>query len=277
MRTWIAMGLSLALLVGCGTKFVYHNIDWFVIDYIEDYVDLTKEQKTILSERIVNISQWHKQQEIPLYVQQLDKLSQITPRTMTVELFHKQEVEMRAHYHRLLQKIEPDIYSLAQQLSDQQVKTLMLGLEKKHNNYADRYQGLTDTEIHGKYKSRIEERIEDWLGDLQPAQQQLVQQWADSIQITAYDWIYYQAQIRTEVEVLLNQRDELSLFLPRLNRLLFEPESYYSPVLASKVEYNHALSERYLVQIIQLINERQIQHFQNAVADWKKILIDLQS
>ncbi|MDE1211019.1 DUF6279 family lipoprotein [Vibrio aestuarianus] len=130
MRTWIAMGLSLALLVGCGTKFVYHNLDWFMIDYIEDYVDLTKEQKTILSERIVNISQWHKQQEIPLYVQQLDKLSQITPRTMTVELFHKQEVKMRAHYHRLLQKIEPDIYSLAQQLSDQQVKTLMLGLEK---------------------------------------------------------------------------------------------------------------------------------------------------
>ena len=97
MRTWIVMGLSLALLVGCGTKFVYHNLDWFVIDYIEDYVDLTKEQKTILSERIVNISQWHKQQEIPLYVQQLDKLSQITPRTMTVELFHEQEVEMRAH------------------------------------------------------------------------------------------------------------------------------------------------------------------------------------
>lgn len=271
------MGLSLALLVGCGTKFVYHNLDWFVIDYIEDYVDLTKEQKTILSERIVNISQWHKQQEIPLYVQQLDKLSQITPRTMTVELFHEQEVEMRAHYHRLLQKIEPDIYSLAQQLSDQQVKTLILGLEKKHNKYADRYQGLTDTEIHGKYKSRIEERVEDWLGDLQPAQQQLVQQWADSMQITAYDWINYQAQIRTEVEVLLNQRDELSLFLPRLNRLLFEPESYYSPVLASKVEYNHALSERYLVQIIQLSNDRQIQHFQNEVADWKKILIDLQS
>ncbi|MDE1311967.1 DUF6279 family lipoprotein [Vibrio aestuarianus] len=277
MRTWIAIGLSVVLLVGCGTKFVYHNLDWFAIDYIEDYVDLTKEQKTILSERIVNISQWHKQQEIPLYIQQLDKLSQITPRTITVEFLHKQELEMRAHYHRLLQKIEPDIYSFAQQLSDQQVKSLMLGLEKKHNKYADRYQGLTDTEIHGKYKSRIEERVEDWLGDLQPAQQQLVQQWADSMQITAYDWINYQAQIRTEVEVLLNQRDELSLFLPRLNRLLFEPESYYSPVLASKVEYNHALSERYLVQIIQLSNDRQIQHFQNEVADWKKILIDLQS
>ncbi|TOB62022.1 hypothetical protein CGK02_14455, partial [Vibrio parahaemolyticus] len=40
--------LLVILLVGCTKKFLYSNIDWFVIEYLDDYVSLNDEQETLL-------------------------------------------------------------------------------------------------------------------------------------------------------------------------------------------------------------------------------------
>ncbi|MFV8386495.1 hypothetical protein ACNO5E_20550, partial [Vibrio parahaemolyticus] len=41
--------LLVILLAGCTKKFLlYSNIDWFVIEYLDDYVSLNDEQETLL-------------------------------------------------------------------------------------------------------------------------------------------------------------------------------------------------------------------------------------
>ena len=32
---------------GCGTKFVYNNLDWLLIEYLDDFVELTTEQEAL--------------------------------------------------------------------------------------------------------------------------------------------------------------------------------------------------------------------------------------
>ncbi len=48
MLKWLRVLLLCTFLVGCATKLVYHNLDWFVIDYAEDFVDLNTQQKTLI-------------------------------------------------------------------------------------------------------------------------------------------------------------------------------------------------------------------------------------
>ena len=124
MKKWGLVVLSL-LLTGCGTKFVYNNLDWLLIEYLDDFVELTTEQEALVSDKLDSVTEWHKQQELPRYIQHLNQLIELDPKKVTLADIQRQETELKAHTQRLLRYIAPDISMLAKQLSDQQVEELM--------------------------------------------------------------------------------------------------------------------------------------------------------
>ncbi|MBY7973241.1 hypothetical protein KW462_05010 [Vibrio fluvialis] len=275
MAKWIALLLSTLVLVGCGTKFVYHNIDWIVIDYLEDYVDLTDEQEDRLSDRIVLLSQWHQSAELPAYIEQLDQWLALEPASFTEQDLKQQQALINDHYQRLLSKFLPDVYQLANNLSDAQAEEFLQGVAKRHQKFADKYQGLNEPEIRNRYVERISERMEQWLGDLTPVQQTLVKQWANEVQVTTNDWMAFQARLRNELKTLLDERHDESRFSTHLQALLFEPEQYYSPVLKAKQKYNDSISDKYVVQIVRLATPKQVRYFRDEVSGWKQLAQEL--
>ncbi|MGF1698526.1 DUF6279 family lipoprotein [Vibrio lamellibrachiae] len=264
------------LLISCGTKFAYRNIDWFILQYVDDFVDLTSEQDDILSLQIDQLSNWHRAEELPLYVDHLDSLLSITADSVTQEgiAFHFKQIEL--HSERLLRRVSPDLYALTQTLTDDQVEQLLMSISERHQEYRDKYEDLSEEDIHQRYQERIGDRVETWLGRLSKEQEGIVERWGNGFMISAYEWMDYQTTMHDKWQSVLHRREELSYFQPNFQRLLFESDAYFTPQLVDMIEHNRSVSEKHIVEIAQSMSDKQWKHFRKEVNKWKDIALDLQ-
>ncbi|PNI05829.1 hypothetical protein C1N32_06980 [Vibrio diazotrophicus] len=267
--------MSVLLIAGCSTKFVYHNMDWFILEYLDDYVTLTDQQESLVKTQIDALSQWHQTEELSNYIVQFDQLLELNPKTLTLGQLQQHRDWIYEHYQSLVTQIFPSIFPIATALSDKQVDEFMQGLAKRHQKYADKYADLNESETRAKYEERIIDRMEQWLGSLTADQEQLAGQWAKALQITTYDWIAFQKTQRNEIQSLLNQRHNQTDFNQRLQKLLFSQEESYSPVLKAKLNYNEQASNEYILSIVHLSTPKQIEHFKETVFEWRSLASDL--
>ncbi|EGR5062308.1 hypothetical protein C1E47_09615 [Vibrio cholerae] len=275
MLKWLRVLLLCTFLAGCATKLVYHNLDWFVIDYAEDFVDLNRQQKTLIKQTMPSLQSWHRAQELPDYLAMMDELSALSLREVTVEQVAQYQEKMRLYYQRLVIKLLPDVSRLAATLSEVQTEQFMQAFIKRHEKFSKKFIKMDDRELRDFYQERIKDRLEDWLGPLNKSQQELVKVWSNKIQPTANDWIGFQTTMREQVRTLLQQRTQPEAFQVQLESLLLNPEQYYGMILKAKLSYNRELGQRYVVQILQNSSDKQQQHWQDELADWQKRVSDL--
>ncbi|NIY92264.1 DUF6279 family lipoprotein [Vibrio diazotrophicus] len=269
--------MSVLLIAGCSTKFVYRHIDWFVLEYLDDYVTLTDQQEGLVKTQINALSLWHQTEELSNYIVQFDQLLELNPKILTMDQLQRHREWINTHYQNLVTQIFPSIYPLATALSDKQVNEFMQGLEKRHQKYADKYADLNESETRTKYEERIIDRMEQWLGSLTEEQKQLAVQWAKALQITTYDWIAFQNAQRNEIQSLLNQRYNQTEFNQKLHKLLYSQEEFYSPVFRAKLHYNEQTSNQYILSIVHLSTPKQIEHFRETIYEWRSLADELYS
>lgn len=264
------------VLVGCSTKFVYNNMDWLLLEYMDDYVELNDAQEEIVSAKIALLSEWHRSQEIPNYIEHLDELIAIEPASVTSEQLIKQQDKLQQHSQRLVARIAPELYAIARELSDDQVEELMNSIRVRHTKYKRKYQQLDDDEIRVRYKERIEENLETWIGSLTHSQQAILDDWVGELYVTSHDWINHQTKMRIEVNALLTHRLDIAKFQPELQNLMFNPNSYYDAQLERKIEHNRAVATRYMVKVINSMSAKQTKHYRDELQDWKQLALDIQ-
>lgn len=276
MRAGLVTLMCCLLLVGCGTKFVYNNMDWLLIEYLEDYVDLNSDQESLIEQRVALLSEWHRSEEIPNYVEHLDELMTLDLKNLTAAQLNAQEEKLRAHTDRIVQRVAPDLAQLIHKLSDEQVDELMDNIRVRHSKYKAKYSQLNEEEVRQVYAERIAESMENWLGRLTKEQERLVEQWSNDLQITTSDWSDHQTNLRIRISQLLNQRSDLNATEREMNTLLVESESLYSPMLRSKIEHNRDVATRYIVEIATQASDKQIERYRKELSDWKEIALAIQ-
>lgn len=276
MRAGLVTLMCCLLLVGCGTKFVYNNMDWLLIEYLEDYVDLNSDQESLIEQRVALLSEWHRSEEIPNYVEHLDELMTLDLKNLTAAQLNAQEEKLRAHTDRIVKRVAPDLAQLIHKLSDEQVDELMDNIRVRHSKYKAKYSQLNEEEVRQVYAERIAESMENWLGRLTKDQERLVEQWSNDLQITTSDWSDHQTNLRIRISQLLNQRSDLNATEREMNTLLVDSESLYSPMLRSKIEHNRDVATRYIVEIATQASDKQIEHYRKELSDWKEIALAIQ-
>lgn len=273
MLKWLRVLLLCTFLVGCATKLVYHNLDWFVIDYAEDFVDLNTQQKTLIEQTMPSLQSWHRAQELPDYLAMVDELSVLSLPDVTVEQVAQYQEKMRFYYQRLVIKLLPDVSRLAATLSEEQTEQFMQAFIERHDKFAKKFKEMDEGELRDFYQERITDRLEDWLGSLNSSQQELIKVWSNNIQPN--DWIGFQTTMREQVRTLLQQRTQPEAFQAQLESLLLNPEQHYGMILKAKLSYNRELGQRYVVQILQNSSDKQQQHWRDELADWRERVSDL--
>lgn len=263
-------------LVGCSSKFVYNNMDWLLLEYLDDYVELSGEQEEIVSQKVALLSEWHRREEIPSYIEHIDELLAIEPSTFTLEQLEQQQYKLQQHSQRLVSRVAPELYSIARELSDNQVEQLMDSIRVRHTKYKKKYQPLSEAEVKQRYRQRIEENLETWIGSLTEQQQSLLDDWVDALYVTSSDWIEHQTKMRIEMNTLLTNRLDINKFQPEFNKLLFEPNSFYAPELEYKIDHNKHIANQFLVKVINSMTAKQTQFYREELQDWKALAIDIQ-
>jgi hypothetical protein len=272
-RLWL-MGLLL-VITGCTTKFLYSNLDWLLVEYIDDYVTLSDGQEDILSERILLLGQWHKENELPQYVKQLEAIRAKDPKQVDSAYVLQQMNDVRAHTKRLVEQVTPELYALTQQMSDEQVKELIENFEEKNREFVKKYQDMNDDDVREIYQERIEENFERWFGTVTNEQKGFAKEWASNMQVTVFDWQEHRRQMNYYMRQLLNRRNDLAYYQPEFQRFLNDSDSYYSPELQAKIDHNQQLAGKYIALAINSINAKQQAHLASEIDDWRDIAKDL--
>jgi len=120
------------ILTGCTTKFAYKNLDWVASWYISDYVQLTEEQEAVVDEKLAACLAWHKREELPRYLVDLNALtSDISQQRLNLEKLTFHVDAIKQHWQSIKTKLVPDLVLMSPLLSEQQVSYLFEKLDKK--------------------------------------------------------------------------------------------------------------------------------------------------
>ncbi len=124
-RIIISAVLLLSLSACMGVKFTYNNLDWLLPWYVEDYIALTDSQEQHFEQEFEELWAWHRQTELPKYVDSLKRLEQdIADDSITMEKIISYQDEARAHYLVTAQRVVTKGIDLMSSLSDEQLSEI---------------------------------------------------------------------------------------------------------------------------------------------------------
>ena len=272
---WLLL-LVCFLFVGCGTKFAYNNISWFVVSYIEDFVSLSNSQESELEARLDSLQAWHKQTQLPLYIEQLQVLQNINRSELSPAFVVEQSEQIKNHIRSIVNKFSPDIYALSMQLNPKQDREFLSNFRKKQQEFYEERLSLNDDDSRERYRERIEERLERWLGSVSKEQKQIIATWSQEWINTNDNWREYQNNIYQDLTLLMEKKSDLHISQPIIMKLLLNNESYYPDGLEPQLNKNMQTSAKFLVNIAAVSSDKQWSYFMNELESLESTLITLQ-
>ncbi|CAH7048638.1 DNA polymerase III subunit alpha [Vibrio chagasii] len=277
MRKWCwLLLLGCFLFVGCGTKFAYNNISWFAVSYIEDFVSLSNSQESELEARLDSLQAWHKETQLPLYIEQIEVLQSINRSELSPAFIVEQSEQIKNHIRTIVNKFSPDIYALSMQLNPKQDSEFLKNFRKKQQEFYEERLSLNDDDSRERYRERIEERLERWLGSVSKEQQQIIVAWSQEWINTNNSWREYQNNTYQDLTLLMEKKSDLHISQPIIMKLLLNNESYYPDGLESQLNKNMQTSAKFLVDIAAVSSDKQWSYFMNELESLESTLVTLQ-
>ncbi|CAH7341676.1 DNA polymerase III subunit alpha [Vibrio chagasii] len=277
MRKWRwLLLLGCFLFVGCGTKFAYNNISWFAVSYIEDFVSLSNSQESELEARLDSLQAWHKETQLPLYIEQIEVLQSINRSELSPVFIVEQSEQIKNHIRTIVNKFSPDIYALSMQLNPKQDSEFLKNFRKKQQEFYEERLSLNDDDSRERYRERIEERLERWLGSVSKEQQQIIVDWSQEWINTNNSWREYQNNTYQDLTLLMEKKSDLHISQPIIMKLLLNNESYCPDGLESQLNKNMQTSAKFLVDIAAVSSDKQWSYFMNELESLESTLITLQ-
>lgn len=267
--------ISIFVLVGCTKKFFYNNLDWFVLEYLDDYVTLNQEQESLLEERLLFLAEWHKQEELPRYVDHLKEMETMTEEDITLNYLQQSRERFREHYNRIISKVAPELFSLSLLLTPQQQREFLLNVQKDYKKRNAKYADKTEKEVRKIVFENTEEWVTEWIGELNDDQQRYVTQFSNQVILNSPLWRNYRASIYQELEYMFDNKSNSVIYQKVFMQLMFEPESFYSDQLSQNMDHNLALVDQLTLSLSKSMTEKQWNHFRGEVAQWRELAQEL--
>ena len=134
--------MFLNILTACSsTQFIYTFVDRYIQDEIEYFIDLKKEDKVLLSQKVSEMVSWHRKSMLPSYANYLDEIAKKLEEVYDEKIL----VNMALAKGRLL------------------IEQTVLGLTPYASKFLVRYQTSEDIKfIEKKMEKRRQERLEEF-------------------------------------------------------------------------------------------------------------------
>ncbi len=199
------MVLAVCLLQACSTvKIAYNQAHALAYWYLDGYVDFNPSQSLLLKEELVKLQTWHRQTQLPGYIETLQKLKQKMPG----EINPAQACELFADTRRKLLVVsdyaELAVLALAPTLSPEQLTRMERKFAKGNANYVDDFIEATPKASRNKRYKRAVSRAEMLYGSLGDKQLHVIGQ---SIDLSRFDArLSYAERLRRQRDALESLR-----------------------------------------------------------------------
>jgi chromosome segregation ATPase len=264
------------MLVGCSTKFVYRNADWLIYWYVDDYISLTDEQEARFDEYLQLWLSWHKSEELDKYITQLNHIkADIESGNISVERLEQHQTILRAHWHRVRDKIAPDLADIAPMFNQVQLDNFFSKLAEYESKSKQKRQKLSEKNQRKRWLNEHEDNLTRWIGDLNDKQEKLIVDLYDNQLSTAQLRAEFRNSYQSQLKVLFTQASEEKQLKTRLLKLLVEPESFKGAELIRRDSYNGLLRRQFVVDVYQSLTAKQLQHLNEELDELIEVLFSL--
>ncbi len=255
--------IAVVLLVACGPRWTYTNLDWIIPWYVEDYIELDPHQSDELSARLAYQLDWHCRTQLTRYADFLRELRSdlsVPGRPVRADRWADYFERLMAYWVELVDQIGPDAVAILVTASDEQIDTLFENIEKKNTDLESEYVDPPVDERRRNRAKRMIKRMAYWTGPLNAAQKALVTDWASSLAETAEEWLAHRRRFQAALHRELDRRQPGPDFERRFLDLFAGPERLRDPSYQEKIDINKRLTFIFLENITRSLTLKQRQH-----------------
>ncbi|AOW15835.1 hypothetical protein LPB072_19685 [Hydrogenophaga crassostreae] len=165
----------LTALGGCSAvRLAYGQAPSLAYWWIDDFVDLTDGQSTVLRQDIDAFFAWHRAQELPLYAERLTQWQSMATQDTTADKSCQQFEVLRAAYQRSIERAIDPLARLAVNLKPDQLQHLARHHVKSNKKFASEWLDDGVQARKERLYGKALDRYETLYGDLSQAQRTLL-------------------------------------------------------------------------------------------------------
>jgi hypothetical protein len=214
-------------------RVLYDNAATLVLWSLDDYIDLTADQKDLARDRLGQALAWYRRNELPTYGQFLETLDGQVDAGLTEPALRADQERLRGFYRDTAEHLLPDAADLFATLDASQIDDLEQRLAK-----ADRRMLEKASASRSRALAKTIDHLEAWTGPLAPAQRDLVKArmgaLPDLTPQRVAEWRLRQGRLIA----LLRLRPPRDTMVAQLRGLLFDTDAWRDAA------YGRALGER---------------------------------
>ena len=254
----ITIALSVLLLTSCSASFTYNNLTWLSSFWVDDYVDLNKQQNKQLKEIINTTQQWHRDTQLPAYKQDIENLKSLFNQNLNHAQLKEQVVFARAHWKNLLEHAHFSLAQLGYTLSTDQRDEFIQNIQDQINEDREQYNEQSSKERKTK---RLENQLDyysDWLGKLTDKQKQLITDANNKHTESGGLWLdYKQTRLDAAKSIMVDETLSEDEFVTKLSYVIKEREAFMSEEQLAINASNLDLYVNLLIELAPTLNKKQ--------------------
>lgn len=266
LRPLLLIAASVVLVACSRIDLAYRNLDVLVPWSLGEYLDMNREQKGWLDQRLKQHLAWHCQTQLPGYLAWLDQLRQMVAQDdVTDQQLLQRTAEAREAIGRVTEEITPSAAELLRGMDDQQVRAMR---EAFSEDIRKRQAAYVDTPLVRQIErraERMEKRLKPWLGELNAEQRVRVMAWSQALGEQNRQWIANRAHWQQQLSLAMDQRKDPSFEL-RLAQLLQQKERLWTPEYRAAFQNTQAQARSLLVDLMRQSSPAQRQLLQDRLS-----------
>lgn len=273
-RILLIAGLAAAVCACEAPQVAYKRLDWLASWKLGQYVDLKSAQESQFESEFKQLWAWHRTTELGEYTSDLRLLAQETQEPMTAGEIRDWAQRAEVHSRRVLQRAAPPACELMAGFDDRQRDSV---LERIDNNIAkdvDEYLEPPIETVRKDARKRLRKSLERWVGDLEPAQEEMVKTWSQVRPQRYEDWIAERRRWRDRLAAALDQRRKPE-FCDQLKALLLPPDEGQDADLVN--QENAQKWYGFLATFSATLDQRQRKHLREKLLELASDFEDLQA
>ncbi|MEA3236167.1 DUF6279 family lipoprotein [Pseudomonas mosselii] len=262
----LVIGFALALVACSRIDLAYRNLDRLVPWSLGDYLDMNREQKKLLDERLEQQLAWHCKTQLPGYLDWLDRVRlMVADDAVTDQALEQRTLEARQAIGRVATAITPSATELLRGMSDDQVAEMRQAFRADISKRRKTYDETPLPKQIEQRAARMQKRLEPWLGELSAQQRLRVMSWSQALGDQSRQSIANRAHWQQQLVLAMDQRATPG-FEARLAQLLQRKESLWTAEYRQAYENSEQQARSLLVDLMRQSSPAQKQFLQQRLS-----------
>lgn len=257
-RTLLAVAL-LAFAAGCTmVRLGYSQLDTWSLWRADEAFDLEPAQRQAFQARFERLHAWHRVDQLPDYAAFLDEVVRRLHRGFTEEDARWVRSGVEARYRTLAARGAEDAAALLFTVTPQQLEHVQAYWKGRNERFARRYRLNAGPEARERARvAREIERIEEWTGDLDPAQEARIARLLRAVPPGPPLWHQERLRRQREFLALMAQRDDPARFGERVREFLVHWEKGRDPALQRALDEWQEKKAAFYAEVAELLRPAQ--------------------